>query len=246
MKKLPFFCIYAIMLISGCEKTITGGDGVIDNCNPDDYDLYDYYTDQYGNAGIVAAKNTDAASWVNYIIVLSLDEHVASWGPEGMAVFPVFENFNASYPDSFFFGLQMNQIIEEKGSENFPAFDWCHKKNRDGKAIHSSSWVLPAEADLNIVFSNDTDMLNQALEKAGGRPLCEDDDGQPLYWTATEDIEDFFYFSDETIEKDYDQANRAIPITASNLFPTSMPSWNKSHEYRVRAIKYIYFRCDIE
>jgi hypothetical protein len=58
-----------------------------------------------------------------------------------------------------------------------------------------------------------------------------------------EDIKDVLIFTDEQYQKesDYDPARRAIPMTTDNMFYTNKLYWNKNREYKVRAIKYIYF-----
>lgn len=237
-------CLMAAVLLCGCEKKMSSADGISENVNPDDYGLYDYYSDKYGNEGIVAALWLEDTSWVNYIMVISLDESIEEWGPEDTAVFPFFETFNRDYAGGYFFGLNMNQIVSYERKEKFPAFEWCLSKNKGEPYVHSSSWILPSMSELSMIFSGDIEKLNEAIEHAGGMPIATANETDGLYWTATEDIDDYFHFVNETETPEYDQIKRAIPVLSSNLFFTDKEIWEKHNRYRVRAIKYIYFRCD--
>lgn len=233
--------ILSTAAFTGCVHKVSSGDGISDNVDPGMYGLYDCYVDDYGNRGIVADLWLEENSSLNYIIVLSLDECVAEWGPEDEAVFPIYDNFNMEYVDGVNFGLDMNQIVFSSGQGRFPAFDWCLAMNK-GNAVHSSSWVLPTKSEYSSIFGNDISRLNKALTDAGGSPIAVTEDMDAMYWTATEDIDDYFHFADESIQSDYDQKKRAIPIIYPGLFPTDKSRWEKHNRYRVRAIKYIYFR----
>lgn len=240
--------IIASILAAACTKH--GKEGVSDN-DMREYELYDYYVDQYGNEGIVAAKYDyrDGDSFLKYTIVLSLDETITTWGPMGTIVYDVNENFNEDYPWGNKFGLDMNRRVETFGKEKFPAFEWCMAKNHNEKYIHSSSWMLPACGELDYdIFQegNALDMLNEKIVAYGGTPITTADGESPCYyWTCVEDIKDVFVFADEQVqaESDYDPARRAIPISADGRYPGKKRYWTKDTEYRVRAIKYIYFAC---
>lgn len=243
MVSLAVCVIMATAAFSGCVHEVSSGVGISDNVDPAMYDLYDCYIDDYGNRGIVADLRLDDTSSVNYIIALSLDEGVAEWGPEDEAVFPLFDGFNVGYINGFYFGLDMNQIVSSYGRGRFPVFDWCHSKN-SGEPIHSSSWILPTMSEYESIFGNDISRLNKAMVEAGGSPIAVTEDLDALYWTAVEDIDGYFHFSDESISAEYDQKRRAVPILYPGLFPVDKTLWEKHNSYRVRAIKYIYFRSD--
>ncbi len=221
-------------------KTLYGDETVPGSVDPGKYALYDHYVDEYGNEGIVASVNLSPDGIANFIIVVSADETETSWGPVDRAVWYVSEYFNKGYIDGHDFGLDMNQLVEESGVGQFPAFEWCQSKNRDGRPVHSGSWILPTYTELKYVFGRGLEPLNAALESIGGTPVS--DDG--YYWSAVEDIDDAFHFADETLSAnfDFDQKRRAIPMTSDCLFSTHKQFWNKAYEYRVRAIKYIYYK----
>lgn len=227
------------MALSGCGMEY-GAEGVPDNVK-EEYALFDSYVDEYGNKGIVGDIYNAPDGSLGYIIILSADETEDQWGPTDEAVFRSGENFNKEYLLGCLFGLEMNQMVEQLGADRFPAFRWCHEKNGDGRPIHSSSWILPAYSELAWIFGNGIERLNEALDGIGGEPISQDG----YYWSAVEDIRDAFHFSDGTLPGnfDFDQARRAVPMTADRMFPVDKIYWSKVYSYRVRAIKYIYFSC---
>lgn len=244
--KLGYVILFTAVSVVSCSLDMESTPGICDNVDPAGYSLYGSYVDSYGNTGIVVYRNLDPASAVNCIIVMSVDETTASWGPNDIAVYPVTEYYNLDYTSGPNFGLDVNKAVEYLGADRFPAFAWCHSKNMDRKPLHSSSWVLPTQSEMSLVFRNDIGLLNQALEKLGGTPVSTSVDEDGNYWTATEDIDGYFHFADEPAVQDYDQIRRAIPIMSSDRYMTDKVRWEKVHEYRVRAIKYIYYRADLD
>lgn len=244
--------LLAAVCLTGCVQIETGQyAGVPGNVSPEDYQLYDYYVDKYGNEGVVGAVHLDPESWCNYIIVISADETEETWGRSDIETFAWDKVFTVgSYPHSteythlYFFSLEMSQIVCSTNPKDYPAFNWCLSKNREEKYIHSGSWMLPSAYELFLIFSNGSENLNQALKEIGGTPISSD---YP-YWTCVEDIEDAFHFSDSTLTyaDDYDQKRRALPMYSSITFPIDKTSWNKWQINNVRAIKYIYFSCITE
>lgn len=244
-RKLIIYILVFIAASSSCQKH--GKEGISDN-DPHDYNLYDYYVDKYGNEGIVAAlvSYNDESFSYRCKIVLSLDETVATWGPMGVTVLSVNDRFNEDYPYGPQFGLQMNRMVESRGSEGFPAFDWCHKKNHGEEYLHSSSWLLPTAAELEEIFCDGEaiDELNEHITEYGGTPIPTEITLSNCYWSCVEDIEDVLAFRDEIQATcDFDPARRAIAPTIEGKYYIDKTLWHKNNEYRVRAIKYIYFSC---
>ena len=244
-RNLTIYILILLTVVVSCKKH--GKEGISDN-DKNDYELYDYYIDQYGNEGIVAAQvdYQGEESFYKYTLVLSLDETVATWGPMGVTVFHVNDYFNEDYPYGPFFGLEMNRMVESKGSEGFPAFDWCHKKNHGEKYLHSSSWLLPTANELYKIFRDGEaiDELNQHITEYGGTPIPTEIKRSNCYWSCVEDTENVLMFDDDVQANcDFDPARRAIAPTTDGRYYTDKTLWHKNNEYRVRAIKYIYFAC---
>lgn len=249
-KHLTYLALGILICLSACTKNNTPG--VSDN-DPKEYRLYDYYEDQYGNKGIVGYihNEKDEDGYLKFTIVISLDETIAKWGPMGTTVYQVNENFNEDYPHGTLFGLDVNRLVWNSGSERFPAFDWCFQKNGGETALHSSSWILPTYAELGWIFNDGKALqeLNKHINKYGGTVIDSSTAIENCYWSCVEDIKDVFRFADDQIQNecDYDSDRRAIPMTVDGLFYTDKLSWNKNSDYHVRAIKYIYYeRQDLE
>ena len=58
-------------------------EGIFTDDRSEEYDLYDYYIDKYGNEGIIAYISSDRKS----IIAISLDESLESWGPTDQKIY---------------------------------------------------------------------------------------------------------------------------------------------------------------
>lgn len=239
--------IIAALLAASCTEH--GKAGISDN-DMKEYELYDYYVDEYGNEGIVACiyDYEKGDTYYKYTIVLSLDETVTTWGPMGTTVYDVNEDFNTAYPWGFFFGLEMNRRVMTIGAEKFPAFEWCLAKNNGEKHLHSSSWMLPTFSELgdDIFQRGDAiSALNKKIKEYGGTPIATSTDDSSFYWTCVEDLEDVLEFADMELQaqSDFDPARRACPITSRFTLQSHKRKWTKDNEYRVRAIKYIYFEC---
>ena len=246
MKKLLIFralFLTSILLLLVSCKSMDGLAGPYDN-DLREYDLYDKYVDEYGNEGIVAFKEDEDD--FRFVIVLSLDEAKCIWGPENDLVYNLPFELNVDHLDSFRFGLTMNRMVELRGFEKYPAFAWCNEKNKDGKSVHSSSWMLPSFRELDCCFQ-DIDELNARILEYGGMPVRTAGD---FYWSATEDVEGYFEFSESASEEirnqGYDQYNFAIPLSGDNYLPSQKIYWTKSLYYYVRAIKYIRFESEYD
>lgn len=242
-----------IMTCLACSKTKLGKADIIPgHVDPAEYQLYDYYIDEYGNEGVVGALNLNPDNFINYIIVISADETETNWGRADMEVYrwadqyasrygyTMGKQFNGEYTGGVFFGLEMNRLVHAQGQEGFPAFDWCLSKNKGERYVHSGSWMLPSYNEFtHMTYGDKLEKLNEALISMGGTPISEED----YYWSCVEDIENAFHFSDTTLTyaKDYDQKRRAVPFLAGRLFPSDKTYWHKQYNfYKVRAIKYIY------
>lgn len=244
VRKIIIHIIFSLLLCTSCTKE---GKSFVSDNDTKDYRIYDYYEDQYGNRGIVAAiiNEKEGKKHLSYKIVLSLDETIATWGPIGVEVYKPIEGFNKGYPHGVFFGLEVNKMVADMNSEGFPAFNWCLQKNGPEKVLHSSSWLLPTIAELDDIFNGgkNVEELNHHILKYGGTPVTTIEDQSPhCYWTCVEDLDGVIQFSDDIQSTcDHDPGMRAIPCTSGIKFYTDKTNWHKNIEYRVRAIKYICF-----
>ena len=202
----------------------------------EDYQLYDYYIDQYGNEGIVAYIYEPKSSKSKRIMVISSDESYQSWGPMGEAVYKN-DTITASTWNDPAYGMAMYQSMKSWGVEKFPAQSWCDKKNMGEDTPKGSSWCLPSYWELGYIFNNYSE-LNKALLSIGGTPLTENH----LYWSCTEYYDNYKIFSDNQYDIGYDKENKAIPKSPSKTNYSDKDRWLKKNKYYVRAIKYVYFR----
>ena len=248
MRKSLIFNVLFLTLVLLLQMSCKSKDSLAGPYDNDlrDYNLYDKYVDEYGNEGIVAFKYDGENRRI--AIVLSLDETECAWGPENDIVFDLPIEFNVDFLDSFGFGLKMNRMVELRGFKNYPAFDWCNKKNKEGKSVHSSSWMLPSLYEWKWCCDN-LDDLNAKIEEYGGMPVRTGSESG-FYWSATEDVDGYFVFSDtatdEIKNQSYDQYNFAIPMSGDYYVPSRKIFWSQSLYYYVRAIKYILFESKYE
>lgn len=206
-------------------------EGIFTDDRSEEYDLYDYYIDKYGNEGIIAYISSDRKS----IIAISLDESLESWGPTDQKIY---KNEKASGYNLPSFGVLMHQTMFSLGIENFPAQYWCNNKNRWESHPRAGSWRLPTYHEFRVICGTDgenVDFLNEALEGVNGTPLRS----KQMYWSCVEDHEAIIYF--EGLETDYDPANRAIVSTPEKSSYSYKDRWLKKNQYYVRAIKYVYY-----
>ena len=232
MKKSVFTLIALVLF--GCTDKMPSNDSV----GYDDYSLYDYYTDGRGGEGVVAYKGSI------FMVVISSDETTAKWGPEDRVVMPFNDYANVKYPSNFVYAVDMNQMVERANLKDYPAFAWCQAKNPNGERVHVTSWILPSEAMLNRMFNGRSDQLDSALTSLGMTPLSDSE----AYWTCTEDVDGYFQFADDDVQSqyDYDPASRAIPILRGAYYYGWKTKWQKSKEYRVRAVKIIHYNYPVE
>ena len=200
-----------------------------------EFNLYDYYIDNYGNEGIVAYASPNDSN--KYFIILSLDETEAQWGPTGMQV------FNGSSPDNYTssrFGLAMLYCMYSMGMERFPAQQWCFSKNLDEAYPRAGSWRLPTLTDwwyingLTVYPDSNIARLNIHIQNYGGTPLSPESN----YLCCEEDYEGYSEFVD--LESDFDPENRAVITTPRWTASADKDEWIKKNSHKVRAIKYIF------
>jgi hypothetical protein len=100
-------------------------------------------------------------------MIISLDEATYSWSNEKVKLDARdFEN-----------GMKNLEKIIEKGISNYPAFDWCNKKNTGS----ISGWYLPAVEELNTILQT-YNKFQDSLAAYKGTKL--DENGR--YWSSTE------------------------------------------------------------
>lgn len=223
----------AVLLVS-CQTKLAN-----DSVGYNAYQLYDYYRDELGNEGVVVWK-AHSNDGREFVAVLSGDEADCVWGPEDVNVFPFNEHANIGFAGNPVFAIQVNQVVERLGTASYPAFQWCHAKNAPDERIHASSWMLPSDIIMYLILNKHSGDIDNALAKYGMTPLSH----SGYYWTCTEDIEEYFAFSNEdyTYASGFDPASRAIPVTYDALYPVMKTNWRKSLSYHVRAVKYIHYQ----
>lgn len=219
--------------------------GVITDDTTEQYQLYDYYTDEYGNEGIVVYLATKKDP--HQIIVLSADESNAPWGPMGEVVYKgdsVSKDIIDGY-NGYSFGVAIHQAMHAAGIDRYPAQAWCDKKNTGEPHPRGGSWRLPSYYEWRLIMNLDNTYswnkpalaeINKALELTGGTPLNADH----IYWTCTEDFDGYLTFKEH--EADYDQQNRAVIVSPEGKSYSNKDRWIKKNNYYVRAIKYVYFK----
>lgn len=229
MKNLYILFILTVLLcLISCSFE---SDDIITDDTTEQYDLYDYYIDEYGNEGIVAYIQT------KYIIVISSDESYESWGPMGETVYK--GNISSTELILAHFGVSIHQAMKSIGIEKFPAQNWCDQKNKPEKYPRAGSWRLPTKRELNLIFGKSgekVDRLNSALLRSGGYSINKNE----YYWTCIEDYDGYIEIDD--IVSNYDPENRAFMMTYDNATFGNKDRWIKKNKYYVRAIKYIYYR----
>lgn len=196
-----------------------------------EYSLYDYYEDELGNKGIVAYVEESS-----FIIVLSLDETEAAWGPMGEMVYDS-SNFSAHIVTNCF-GLAVLQNMKAKNIERFPAQAWCDRKNGTDTYPNVASWRLPSDFEMFLIYNNSqaaVNRLNYYIGRAGGDLIGKD----KLYWTCMEDFDNYCFVVNQP--PDFDAENRAIAKSPINRVYADKDLWIKKKVNYVRAIKYIYY-----
>lgn len=235
LKSTAFF--FSCIFFFSCEKE--SGPVFVDELD-EEYQLYDYYVDKYGNEGVVAYIHNRSSiieypKGYKYIIVLSLDESFKPWGPMGEIVMKK-DSVSSSDLRQSTSGIIMLQCMNSRGIERYPAQCWCFNKNQS-KEIGTSSWRLPNINELRQIFGTigkDVANLNLAIKNYGGT-LIKDAN---YYWTC---IENYGYVTDSEYDSSYDQANRAIAISPHPSISEDRDTRLKKNNYYVRAIKYIYY-----
>lgn len=227
--KLKHTYIFLSLLIASCSFE---ADEVFTDERMEEYELYDYYVDQYGNEGIIAYISSNKEC----VIALSLDESLQYWGPTGEEIYK--GSTKRIEIASVKFGVAMHQAMMSMGIERFPAQNWCNQKNISEQYPRAGSWRLPSRYDFSLIFGTEGQRLervNAALKSANGTPLEKEE----MYWTCTEDIDGYITFND--VIPDYDQANRAVTCSPLNTTNYNKDRWIKKNQYLVRAIKYVYY-----
>lgn len=220
------------LLLSACKKN---DDLFYSEDTGAEFNLYDYYIDNYGNEGIVAYVSGNDSN--KYFIILSLDETEAQWGPTGMQV------FNGSSPDNYTssrFGLAMLYCMYSIGMERFPAQQWCFSKNTGETYPRAGSWRLPTYTDWWLIIGetvypdSNIAQLNRHIQDHYGTPLGTN----AYYWCCEEDYEGYVELVDT--ESDFDPENRAVMTTPLWRASADKDKWIKKNSHNVRAIKYIF------
>lgn len=223
-----------LLFLQSCS--FKSDDLILDETNGKVYELYDVFEDESGNKGVVVFVNSsNFSNGYDYIVVLSADETTAAWGKRDQMVSP-YDSLRTAQAGYHQFGLMMLQQMEILGLENFPAQEWCARKNNSSS--YSGSWRLPNHQELRYL-KNKVAKINETLMKIGGDLVDEN----ALYWTCVEDIPGVNIINMENPEDDelYDPAARAIPLTPKDQTYYDKEKWLKTNEYHVRAIKFVYY-----
>lgn len=234
MKKYIGLLFLIPLLLPSCSFE---SEGIFTDDTTEDYQLYDYYIDEYGNEGIVAYCYNEQSSGRKYTIVISADETLLPWGPMGETIYKS-DTISVRGLRTNSFGIAIYQIMKSIGVEKFPAQAWCDIKNHDEDYPRAGSWHLPSFYEYQLIFGtkgSNVNMLNSALISIGGIPFVDD-----MYWTCSEDYDNYITITD--IESDYDKANRAVIISPYLTTHGYKDLWLKKNNYLVRAIKYVYYQ----
>ena len=100
-------------------------------------------------------------------MIISLDETTCLWSNEKVEL-------GARDFDN---GMKNMEKIKERGIANYPAFDWCNKKNTG----NINAWYLPSVEELNEILQT-YEKFQDSLVAYKGTKL--DEDGR--YWSSTE------------------------------------------------------------
>lgn len=212
-------------------------EGVFTDDTTEEYELYDYYVDSYGNEGIVAYIRQSTDSERKYIIVISADESYQSWGPMGERVYKS-DSVSSSVCNASGFGVAVLQAMRSIGIDRYPAQSWCNSKNEQEEYPRAGSWRLPSYYEFGLIRGTNgskVESLNSALKGIGGTPILT----SQKYWTCTEDFDN--YITIEGKDCNYDRENRAVITSPINTTHSNKERWLKKNKYHVRAIKYVYY-----
>ncbi len=228
MDRITVSLICFAMLILCCLSCSFDSSEVYTDETTEEYELYDYYIDSYGNEGIVAYNSPTKK------IVISSDESFLSWGPMGELVYKS-DSISFSYLTSPYFGTAVHQIMKSMGVGRYPAQAWCDLKNMNEQFPRAGSWRLPSYRELRLIFEDGVEELNKALLSIGGSII----DVNNLYWTCVEDFDN--YIQIEGVSLEYDKENCAIMTSPNNSTYSYKDRRLKKNKYFVRAIKYVYY-----
>lgn len=233
MRKTVCLLFIIMFALSSCDFE---SEGVYTDDTTEEYLLYDYYVDSYGNEGIIAYIYSSKNLSKKYIIAVSADETVLPWGPMGETIYKS-DTIKTNGLHSNLYGIAMHQIMKSIGIGKFPAQAWCDAKNFNEDFPRAGSWHLPSYYEYQLIFGSsgtNVNALNSALASIGGTPFSNN-----MYWTCSEDYDN--YISIKDVESDYDPRNRAVitsPFIATHSYKDR---WLKKNKYNVRAVKYVYY-----
>ena len=228
--------ILAAWLFTSCDMHVYSSSFANEQLEKE-YSLYDIYTDEYGNQGIVLYAEHGKKQ--SRMLVLSLDETYLPWGPAEEKVF--LGDSIPTYPlaESMRFGVFMLQCVSERGIENYPAMAWCNKKNHD-RLPYTGSWRLPTVYEWAYIVGDNGEYvsyINDVLSKYNS-PLIRIDNNS-YYWMCEEDYPNYIRLKE--YDTDYDPYNRAAAVTADLLFRTDKDYWSKKTYHYVRALKHVEY-----
>lgn len=226
--------LFSITIFVSCN--FESDELILDETAGYDFKLYDQYEDAYGNKGVVVYIKKTLSISNKYIIVISADESQQKWGETNYAVVKA-DSIGMTEIHDHQFGIGVLQLMQSTGIEKFPAQNWCNLKNHTD--VYAGSWHLPSHYELKTLLLNKVDEVNYTLQKMGGDLIDEN----ALYWTCVEDYPGYDNILSSTSENNitYSPGNRAIPITPKYKTHSDKDRWLKTIEYRVRAIKFVYY-----
>lgn len=211
--------IFACLCLISCE--VESKDEILNKLD-EEYHLYDYYVDEYGNEGIVCSITYPSSNKDKYpkgysaVMVVSCDEAYLPWGPMGEYFTDLDSVRFFTKPDA---GIAMLQSMYARGIEKYPAQEWCFKKNKNHE-INGNGWRLPTWNEMSSVTGED---INKAILSVGGT-LINNADGK--YWVC------------QTSEDNYaDIYNFHFKLEGHGINENNL----KKNYNHVRAIKYIYY-----
>lgn len=241
--KITALIFMSIVLCGSCDDFRTNG-LILDETNDKNYNIYDMYVDEFGNRGVIAYNVP--SSLASYIMIVSVDESIETWGSAETSIYPT-DSISTTETNSICYGIGVLQRMIELGIEDFPAQNWCNKKNHNNNP-YTGSWHLPTYHEIRLLMDRSYG-INETISEFGGTIIND----TVTHWTCQEDyIGDYYTKVDSTNKYGYNPANRALvyPLVKdnpsdrkySNYRYYSKANWSKTNKYHVRAVKYIYYK----
>lgn len=198
MRKLFILAGFFIVLCSCSKELYQDSDLIIDSTNGVEYHLFDWYTDDYGNSGVVIDVYKDKR-----IFVVSADEEMLTWGNQNDWFDKMPEIFGSTT------GLNFSQVATERGLDFFPAIKWCLQLNnlKHGDVPQLGDWLLMSTMESHFLFQQKEE-VNSVLEEHGYSPISGS------YWCANNYSQTDAYFANDIAGVDHMSKEKVLGVRA--------------------------------